>query len=175
MRRRHYLEKCIRGWLPQTPPVAYTSDTGKPRWRKPQWIALAAVALIALSFAGYVGVQTYIRYSNPQADVTASYYEKTVNCSAVDVGDVVEVSVRWGWHGYIFPEFQRQVTVVDPYPTGFELVGGNNTYSYVGGGGSDVFTYQLRATSTAAALEFPQPKLYLDNKEIRLTGTTTGT
>jgi hypothetical protein len=170
------LKNRIRGWLPQTPRLAYASDAAKPRWRKPQWIALTAVAVVAVAFAASFGVQTYIRYSNPQADVTASYFEKSLNCSKANAGDVVEVTTRVGWHGYIFPEFKRQVTFIDPYPeSNFQLVGGNNTYSYVGGGGSDQFTYQLKVISDVGAVDLPEPKLYLDNVEIPLTGISTVT
>jgi hypothetical protein len=173
MKNKEQLGRQIRGWFPQTPKLSYAKAV-KPRWRKPQWIALTAVALIGVVFFAFLGVQTYIRYSDPRADVTASYFEKTLNCSTTKAGDTVEVTTRVGWHGYIFPEFKRQVTIFDPYPQGsFQLVGGNNTYSYVGAGGSDVFTYQLRVTSDVGAVDLPEPKLYLDNMEIPLTGTVT--
>jgi hypothetical protein len=134
------------------------------------------IAVIALAFAAYAGVQTYIRYSNPQADVTASYFEKTANCSTANVGDVVEVNVRVYWHGYVIPEFRREVKIIDPYPeSNFELIDGNNTYGYSGCGGGDHFTYLLEVIGDGAlSIELPKPRLYLDNTEIPLTGTSTG-
>ena len=96
--------------------MAYSNKPLKPRWRKPTWIAFTLVVLVALAFATYTGVQTYLRYSNPQADVTASYFEKSLNCSTASVGDVVEVKVLVGWHGYVIPEFKREVKIIDPSP-----------------------------------------------------------
>ena len=110
-----------------------------------------------------------MRYSNPRLDVTASYYEKYLNCTTANVGDIVEVSVLVGWHGYVIPEFKREVKIVDPFPDSlFELVSGNNTYTFDGMGGGDQFTYQLRVISDGAAthLDLPKPLLYLDGSEI---------
>ena len=166
------LENRIRGWLPETN-IIYANKSLKPRWRKPQWIAVTLVTVIALAFAVYAGVQTYIRYINPRLDVTASYYEKTLNCTKANVGDVVEVNVSVGWHGYVIPEFKREVKIVDPYlESNFELVGGNNTHGYSGYGGGDQFTYLLKVISNDAQYsELPKPRLYLDGSEIPLTGT----
>jgi hypothetical protein len=99
MNRKRNFKHRIRGWLPKETNVAYVNKSLKPRWRKPQWIALTLVTVIALAFAAYAGVQTYLRYSNPRLDVTASYYEKSLNCTTAIVGDVVEVIVLVGWHG----------------------------------------------------------------------------
>ena len=164
----------IRGWLPKEPIGAYANKPLKSRWRKPQWIALTLVAVVALAFVIYTGVQTYLRYSDPRLDVTASYFEKSLNCSTASVGDVVEVKVLLGWHGYVFPEFNRQVKIIDPFPeNNFELVGGNNTYEYVGYGGGDQFTYLLKVIGAEAeSMELPKPRLYLDNTEILLNGQT---
>ncbi len=87
------LDERIRGWLPKDTTLSYAAKAVKPRWRKPAWIALTLFAVTALAFAAYIGVQTYIRYSNPQADVTASYFEKSLNCTTASVGDIVEVTV----------------------------------------------------------------------------------
>ena len=164
------LEKQIRGWLPKESIVAYANKPLKPRWRKPALIAFSLVAVIALVFAVYAGVQTYLRYSNPQLDVTASYFEKTANCSTANVGDIVEVNVWVYWHGYVIPEFKREVKIVDPYPeSNFELVGGNNTCQYSGHGGGSQFKYLLEVIGDdAASIELPKPRLYLDNTEIPL-------
>jgi hypothetical protein len=169
------LENRIRGWLPKEPITAYANKPLKPRWRKPTWIALTLVAVIALAFATYTGVQTYLRYSNPQADVTASYYEKSLNCTTASVGDIIEVKVLVGWHGYVIPEFKREVKIIDPYPeSNFELVGGSNTYQYSGYGGGDQFKYLLKVIGDGAvSVELPNPRLYLDKAEIPLTGTST--
>ena len=132
------------------------------------------VTVIALAFATYTGVQTYLRYSNPQADVTASYYEKSLNCSIASVGDVVEVKVLVGGHGYVIPEFKRHVEICDPFPeSNFRLVGGNNTYESSGYGGSYQFKYLLQVIKEEAApIELPKPTFYLDNSEIQLRGTS---
>ena len=142
------------------------------RWRKPSWIAVTLITIFALAFVVYAGAQTYIRYSNPRADVTASYFEKVTNCSSAKVGDVVEVKVVVGWHGHLFPEFKRLVQIIDPFPeSNFQLVGGNNTYKYSGYGGANQFTYQLKVINDSPVpLELPEPKLYLDNTDIQLTG-----
>jgi hypothetical protein len=172
--KRHQ-EKVSNGWLPKEPSLAYASKAPKPRWRKPVWVAFTLVAAVAIAFAAYTGVQTYIRYSNPQADVTASYFEKSLNCTTASVGDVVEVNVLVYWHGYVIPEFKREVKIVDPYLEGnFELVGGSNTYQYSGYGGGDQFKYLLKVIGDGAvSVELPNPRLYLDKVEIPLTGTST--
>jgi len=168
------LKNRIRGWLPKEPITVYASKAAKPRWRKPYWIAFTLVAIVGLAFATYTGVQTYLRYSNPQLDVTASYYEKTLNCSTASIGDVVEVNVLVGWHGYVIPEFKREVKIVDPYPeSNFELVGGNNTYQYSGYGGGDQFKYLLKVIGEDfGSVELPKPRLYIDGSEIPLMGTS---
>jgi hypothetical protein len=173
MNLKKTLERRVRGWLPEEFRVKYANAPVKPRWRKPQWIALSLLALIALAFVVYAGVQTCLRYTNPQLDVTASYFEKSLNCSTASIGDVVEVQVLVGWHGYILPEFKRQVEIIDPYSEGnFQLIGGNNTYTYSGYGGGNHFTYLLEVTKTeTTAIELPKPKLFLDNTEIPLSGT----
>jgi hypothetical protein len=167
------LENRIRGWLPKEPIVIYANKQLKPRWRKPIWIAFILVSVVALAFVTYAGVQTYLRYSNPRLDVTASYFEKTLNCSAASVGDVVEVKVRVGWHGYVIPEFKRDVKIIDPFPKGnFVLVNGTNVFEYKGYGGSDQFTYSLRIIAEGNTVELPKPRLYLDNVEVSLEGTS---
>jgi hypothetical protein len=167
-------KKRFDGWFPEEPTVVYASNSHKPRWRKPQWIAFTLVALVALAFAIYGGVQTYLRYSNPRLDVTASYFEKTLNCTKASVGDVVEVKVSLYWHGYVIPEFKRQVEIIDAYPeTIFELVDGNNTHKSSGYGGGDEFKYSLKVIGNVASIELPKPRLYLDNVEIPLDGQST--
>jgi hypothetical protein len=142
------------------------------RWHRPVRIAVTLIAIAALAFVVYAGAQTYIRYSNPRADVAASYFEKVTNCSSAKVGDVVEVKVLVVWHGYIFPEFKRQVQIIDPYPeSNFQLVGGNNTYQYSGYGGGNQFMYLLKVISEGSeSVELPRSRLYLDNSEIHLSG-----
>ena len=168
-----YLEKRIRGWLPKEPSRAVAQKTLKPRWRNPYWITLTLVVAVALAGIVYFGVNTFLRYSNPVMDITASYYEKTVNGTTVDVGDVVEVRVLVGWHGYVIPEFKRDVKVVDPFPESrFALVNGTNVYEYKGYGGSDQFTYHLRVIADEGVVELPKPRLYLDDVEILLSGTS---
>jgi hypothetical protein len=163
----------IRGWLPKEPIIAYASKAFKPRWRETRWIAFTLVAIVGLAFATYTGAQIYLRYSNPKLDVTSGYYEKTLNCTTANVGDVVEVYVLVGWHGYVIPEFTREVKIVDPYlENSFELVGGNNTYGYSGYGGGDQFTYLLKVIGNdTQSIEMPKPRLYLDGSEICLNGT----
>lgn len=161
-----------RGWLPKEVTIAHSANTVKPRWRNPAWIALTVVTVCALSFAGFTGVQTYIRYSNPQADVTASYFEKTLNCTQATIGDVIEVNVLVGWHGHIFPEFKRQVKIVDAYPDNFELIRGNITRHYIGYGGGDQLQYQLKIIAGNGSIELPKPELYLDNIPVSLSGNT---
>lgn len=166
------IEKLIRGWLPKEPKIALVNASLKPRWRKPAWIAFTVVAVVGIAFVAYTGVQTYMRYTNPQFDVTVNYFEKTLNCTEASVGDVIEVKVSVFWHGYVIPEFKRQVEIIDAYPeTIFELVDGNNTHQYSGYGGGDEFKYSLKVIGNAAAsVELPKPKFYLDNVEIPLDG-----
>ena len=174
MTPKKYVENRIRGWLPKESSLSYALKASKPRWRKPTWIAFTLVAVIALAFVTFAGVQTYLRYSNPRLDVTNSYYEKSLNCSTASVGDVVEVKVLVGWHGYVIPEFKREVKIVDPFPeNNFELVGGSNTYQYRGYGGGDQFKYLLKVIGDdAISVELPKPRLYLDSIEIPLMGTS---
>ena len=156
----------IRGWLPKEPNIAYARNHLHSRLRKPKWIALTTIAFTALAFATYLGVQTYLRYSNPQLDLTASYYQKSSNCSHVSVGDSVEVNVIVYWHGYVIPEFKRHVEIVDNFPEeNFQLVSGSNILESDGYGG----TYQIKYTLKVVAdtFCFPQldkPRLYLDNQ-----------
>ena len=173
MNSKNRLQNRLRGWLPKEPKLSYSNNPLKPRWRKPQWIALSLITIIALSFTAYTGVQTFIRYSNPQADITANYFEKTLNCTAANPGDTVEVKVLVNWHGYIFPEFQRQVQIADSYPeSNFELVSGNLTREYSGYGGGDQIQYLLKVTAGTGVIELPKPILCLDNTEISLSGQT---
>ena len=122
----------------------------------------------------YLGVNTYLRYSNPLMDITASYYEKTVNSTAVGVGDVVEVRVLVGWHGYVIPEFKRNMKIVDPFPESFfALASGSNVYESSGYGGSYRLKYLLRVVGgEGISTEFPKPRLCLNNVEIPLSGTS---
>jgi hypothetical protein len=167
------LENLIRGWLPKEPSRAVAHETLKPRWRNPYWLTLTLVVAVALAGVVYFGVNTYLRYSNPLMDITASYYEKTVNSTTANVGDVIEVKVLVGWHGYVIPEFKRDVKVVDSFPESrFVLVNGTSVYEYKGYGGSDQFTYELRVIAEGNVVELPKPRLYLDNVEIPLAGTS---
>jgi hypothetical protein len=174
MDSKNHLQNRIRGWLPKEPFAAYANKPLKPRWKKPAWIALTLVAMVALSFLAYRGIQIYINYSNPQADVTASYFDKSLNCTTANVGDIVEVKTRVYWHGHVFPEFQRQVNIIDSFPqNNFELVSGNNTLQYNGSGGGDQFTYLLKVIGNdIPSIELPKPRLYLDGSEIPLAGTS---
>jgi hypothetical protein len=164
----------IRGWVPKEPFAAYTSKPLKPRWKRPAWIALTLITIVALSFFAYKGIQTLIFYTNPQADVTASYYEKSLNCSTANVGDIIEVQTSVYWHGHVFPEFKRQVNITDAFPeNNFQLISGNNTRQYNGYGGGEQITYLLKVISTdSSSIEFPKPVLYLDGAEMSLTGTS---
>ena len=176
MKHRQELTSRIQGWFPQEPKLAYAQKAlNKHRWQKPYWIALTLVSIILLGGISFFAVTTYMRYSNPQADITASYFEKSLNCTQASVGDIVEVKVMVNWHGYIFPEFRRQVNIIDPFPeSNFKLVSGNNTYQYSGYGGGEQFTYELMVIGgEARSLEFPKPTLYLDNIEIVLNGQRT--
>jgi hypothetical protein len=155
------LENRIRGWLPKEPIAAYQNKPLKPRWKKPAWIALALVAVVALSFFVYRSAQTLIYYTNPQADITSAYFEKSTNCSTAKVGDAVEIQVSVYWHGHVVPEFKRQVEIVDPYPeSSFQLVSGSNTLQYSGYGGSNQFQYLLKVIGDdVAAVESIKPRL----------------
>ena len=166
------LEKRIRGWLPQEYSISYVHKPSKPNW-KPYWKVISIVAvLIVLSSVAFVGVRTYLRYSDPKADVTASYFEKTVNCSTASIGDIVEVNVLVYWHGYVIPEFKRDVKIVDSFPeNNFILASESNVYESSGYGGSYQFKYLLKVIGVEAEpTELPKPILYLDNIEIPLKG-----
>lgn len=172
MKLKRHVDGWFRGWLPKEAIIARSANLIKPRWRKPAWITLTVVTVCALTFAGFTGIQTYMRYINPQADVTASYFEKTLNCTQATVGDVVEVTVLVNWHGHVFPEFKRQVEIVDVYTDNFELISGNITRQYSGYGSGDQLQYQLKVTNGNDTIELPKPELYLDNKKISLSGQT---
>lgn len=168
------LKNRIRGWLPKESSIAYVHKPSKPRW-KPYWKTLSiVVAVIVIAGIAFVGVQTYMRYSNPQTDITASYYEKTVNSTTVEVGDVVEVEVLVSWHGYVIPEFKRDVKIVDPIPeSNFALASESNVYESTGYGGSYLIKYSLKVVGGEGVFtELPEPKLCLDNVEIPLKGTS---
>lgn len=145
MNAKKRLENRIRGWLPKEPSLAYAQKEVKPRL-KPYWKTFSIVIVMIVLFSiTFVSVRTYMRYSNPQADVTASYFEKTLNSSKASVGDVVEVKVLVEWHGYVIPEFKREVKITDPFPeSNFKLVGGSNIYESSGYGGSYQFKYLLK-------------------------------
>jgi hypothetical protein len=147
---------------------------GEGSLMKKKLIMLIAVVVIALSGITFVGIKTYIRYANPLMDITASYYEKNVNSSTVNVGDIVEVKVLVGWHGYVFPEFKRNVQIVDPFSEScFTFISENNVYESTGYGGSYQLKYSLRVIGgEGASTELPKPRLYLDNVEIPLNGTS---
>jgi hypothetical protein len=174
------LEKRFRGWIPKKPIAAYATKPLKPRWKRPAWIALTLVAVVALSFFAYRGVQILIFYADPQADVTASHYGKALNCTSARVGEVVEVSIYVYWHGHVVPEFKRQVEIIDPYPeSNFELISGdessfgrlshNNTLQYSGYGGMAQLMYQLKVIGNdIESVELSKPRLYLDGTEIQL-------
>lgn len=172
MNAKNSIKYMILGWLPKEPSMTYAVKTLKYRWRKSFRVAFATVALIAVVSVVYFSVQTYLRYSNPQMDITASYYEKTLNCSTANVGDIVEVRVLVGWHGYIVPEFKRAVKIFDPFPdNNFELIGGNNTCYTNGYGGSYQLQYLLKvAKADHAYIELPKPLLYLDTIKVPLQG-----
>jgi hypothetical protein len=174
MKPLKYLEGRIRGWLPKESSISYVHKPSKPNW-KPYWKVISIVAvLIVLSSVAFVGVRTYLRYSDPKADVTASYFEKTVNCSTASIGDIVEVNVLVYWHGYVIPEFKRDVKIVDPFPeNNFILASESNVYESSGYGGSYQFKYLLKVIGEeAVSTELPKPRLYLDNAEISLKGTS---
>ena len=146
----------------------------KPRWRKPYWIALTLISVVVLAGFTFIDVSTYLRYSNPVIDITASYYEKTVNCSTASVGDIVEVNVMVYWHGYAIPEFKRDVKIVDSFPeSNFILVNEGNVYESSGHGGSYQLKYLLKVIEgDGVYVELPKPRLFLDNVGIPLKGTS---
>ena len=165
------LKKQFRGWFPKDPIIKMNTHV-KPRWKKPQWIALTVVATVALAFIAYSGVQTVLRWSDPRLDVTASYFEKRINATSVHVGDSVEVTLRMDWHGRVLPEFMREVKVVDALPNNAVLVDGANFFEYNGGGGSNQYVYTIEVTGQTGLVELPKPKLFLDGTEIMLDGTS---
>jgi hypothetical protein len=97
-----------------------------------------------------------------------------LNCSTANVGDVVEVKTHVYWHGHVFPEFKRQVKIIDAYPESkFQLVSGNNTCQYNGSGGGEQFTYLLKVIGNdTQPIKLPKPRLYIDGFEIPLSGTS---
>ena len=170
MKTRKHLEGQIRGWLPKEPTLAHAAQESKRHW-KPYLKTLSIVAVVfLLSSITFVGVRVYMRYSNPQLDVTASYYEKTSNSTAMSVGDVVEVQLKVYWHGYVLPEFKREVKIVDPFPESrFSLANGTNSLTQSEGyGGSYQLNYTLRVVGDGGLAELPKPRLYLNNIEIPL-------
>jgi hypothetical protein len=174
MNPKNYLEKRIRGWLPKEPKITYARKSSKISW-KPYWKAISIVAfLIILSSVAFIGVRTYLRYSDPKADVTSGYFEKTVNSTTMDVGDTLEVKVTIYWHGYVLPEFKRDVKIVDPFSeVYFALADETNIYESIGYGGSHQFEYTLQAIGgDGLSGELSKPRLYLDNVEILLEGTS---
>ena len=172
------LENRVRGWLPKESRIVYMHKPSKSGW-KIFWKTLSiVVVVIVLVGVAFVGVRTYLHYSNPALDVVPSpYYEKTTNSSTVGVGDIVEVDVWVHWHGYVLPEFKRNVKIVDPFPESFfSLARENetNVYQSQGYGGSYRLKYLLRVVSgEGASAEFPAPRLYLDDVQIPLSGTST--
>ena len=167
------LENRIRGWLPKETKTTYMHKPAKSRWHKPYWIALTLVGVVVIAGFTFVGVNAYLRYSNPAMDTTACYYEKTVNCSTASVGDIVEVNVQVYWHGYVFPEFKRDVKIVDSFPeSNFSLLNEGNVFESSGYGGSYQLKYILRVVEAEGVyVELPPPKLYLDNVEISIEGS----
>ena len=134
------------------------------------------IILIVIVLAGisYIGVKTYIRYSNPLVDVIAGYYEKTVNSTDLAIGEIIEVEVFVYWHGYVLPEFKRDVKIVDPFPEKyFAIESVSNVYESKGAGGSYLFKYSIRVLrGEDLYFELPKPRLYLDNIEIPINGTS---
>ena len=176
MNPKRFLKNFTRGWLPKESHIAHAQDPLKPH-RKLRWkaVTLSVVLAASLVVAGFVGVQTFWRYSNPAMDVTASYFEKTTNGTAVCVGDFVEVEATVYWHGYVFPlEFKRQMKIVDPVSEGyFFAVNGTNRYDSAGYGGAYILKYTLKVVAgEGRSVELPAPKLTLDNVEIPVAGTS---
>lgn len=174
MNLKKRLETFIQGWLPKEPNLAYALKASKPRWRKPYWITLMVVAVVALAAITFVGVRAYMHYSNPAMDVAPSpYYEKTTNSTSVGIGDIVEVNIWVYWHGYVIPEFKRDVKIVDPYSGYFTLASQTNVYYSKGYGGGYQLKYELKVIGgEGVSTELPEPRLYLDNVEIPLEGTS---
>ena len=174
MNPKKYLQNRIRGWLPKAPSIAIAQKTLKPRWRNPYWITLTLVVAVAIAGFVYLGVNTYFRYSSPLMDITANYYEKTVNGTSISIGDVVEVKVLVGWHGYVIPEFKRNVKIIDAFPeSSFILLSESNVYESSGYGGSYQYKYSLRVTGEEGiSAELPKPQLYLNSVEIPLNGAS---
>ena len=178
MNLKKSLERRVRGWLPKTLSMAIAHKTPKPRWRNPYWMTFMLVVVVAMAAVTFVGMRTYIHYSNPAMDVAPSpYYEKTANSTTVGIGDILEVNVWVHWHGYVLPEFKRNVKIVDPFPEMyFSLARENetNVYQMQGYGGSYHLKYSLRVDSgEGSSAEFPAPRLYLDDVEIPLSDTST--
>jgi hypothetical protein len=170
------VKNLIRGWLPKEASLAYANKAPKPRWRNPFWITFIVVVVVALSAVAFVGVSILARYVNPAIDVAPSlYYEKTTNSTTASIGDVVEVNVWVHWHGYVLPEFKRTVKIIDTFPENyFSLASENetNTCQSQGYGGTYHLTYLLRVVGgEGSSAEFPEPRLYLDDVAIPLTGT----
>ena len=175
MNLKKYLENQIRGWLPKEPNITYGQKALKPLWRNPYWMTFVLVVVVAMATVTFVGVRTYMHYSNPAMDVAPSpYYEKTTNSTTVGIGDIVEVNVWVHWHGYVFPEFKRTVKIIDPFlESHFSLASENetNVYQSQGYGGSYHLKYLLRIVDEkGVSAEFPAPRLYLDGVEIPLSG-----
>ena len=80
--------------------MAYIHKPSKPRW-KIFWKTLSiVVVVIVLAGVAFVGVRTYMHYSNPAMDVAPSpYYEKATNSTTVDIGDIVEL--KFGCTGMV--------------------------------------------------------------------------
>lgn len=177
MKKKQILESRIRGWFPKEPLTCYVHNPVKSKFKKPVWIVFTLVTLIIVCFGAYIAAQTYIRYINPQADVTSSYFERRLNCTSASVGDFVEVTVLVNWHGRVFPEFKREVETIDFFPeSNFQLADGHNSFNYSGYGGGYQFEYTLKVIScdrNNTSVGFPNTKLFLDNTEILLKSTNT--
>jgi hypothetical protein len=175
MNPKKYLENRIRGWLPKEPSISYAHKLSKPKWK--QYLKTVSIVAGVVLLAGiiFVGARTYMRYSNPAMDVAPSpYYEKTTNSTTVGISDVIEVNVWVHWHGHVFPEFQRNVKIVDPFPDGyFTLADETNIVESSGYGGSYHLKYLLRAVDgEGVTIELPKPRLYLDSVEVPLSGSS---
>jgi hypothetical protein len=97
-----------------------------------------------------------------------------VNCSTASVGDIVEVNVQVYWHGYVFPEFKRDVKIVDSFPeSNFRLITEGDVYESTGYGGSYQLKYSLKVVEgEGVSVELPEPRLYLDTVEVSPEGTS---
>jgi hypothetical protein len=175
MNLKKRVENRIRGWLPNESNMAYIHKPSKLRW-KIYWKTLSIVlVVIVLAGVTFVGVRTCMHYINPAMDVVPSpYYEKTTNSTTAGIGDIVEVNVWVYWHGYVLPEFKRNVKIIDPFPESyFSLAseGETNVYQSQGYGGSYQLKYLLRVIGgDDASVKLPRPRLYLDGVEIPLSG-----